>query len=182
MRRVYPTTMQGGMSASGSYLLMLTEPESNRQVPVIIGAYEAHAIIMAGQNAHARRPLTHELMLATMEAFGLSLLSVSIDRVMEGIFFATLHVTDGFNSKDIDSRTTDAVALALHAGVPIMMAEAVLDEAGVRQTTAEADRQPSLEQLLEELARCEEREDYERAAELQEKILEIKRKQNNDTA
>ena len=108
-----------------------------------------------------------------MEAFGLSLKQVTIDRVVEGVFYATLHLTDGFNEKEIDSRTTDAVTLALHCGAPILMDEKVLEETGVRTEKAGGRTEGAgeeVEELEKELRRCEEEENYERAAEIQKKI------------
>ena len=151
---------------------MLLEPESNMQVPLIIGQSEAQSILLAKETVKTRRPMTHGLMLHIMEAYELHLEQVTIDRVVEGIFYATLHLTDGFNKKRLDSRTTDAIALALHADAPIFMDEAVLEETGVKADPPSAiNEEPStLENLEEELRRCEEKEDYERAAEIQQKI------------
>lgn len=175
MKRVYAWTLQSGLSQTGSYVLMLLEPESQRRVPVIIGAAEAQAILLAKKQVTTRRPMTHEMITRIMDAFGLSLKEVVIDHVYEGVFYATLHLTDGFNEKQIDSRSTDAIALALHCDAPIMMADAVIEETAV---AADPDQQntpkPTLQQLEEELERCEQQEDYERAAELQRKIDELK--------
>ena len=176
-------TIQSGMSQSGSYILMLCEPESAVQVPIFIGAYEAQGILLAQQEVKTRRPLTHELMRRVMEEYGLGLKEVSIDRVEEGIFYATLHTTDGFNSRDFDSRTSDAITLALLSGCPIMMADEVLEETGVRMESAREmpprtkdSAAAGIDDLEEELRRCEEREEYERAAEIQKQIEKLKSK------
>lgn len=169
MKRVHPVTIQSGASQTGNYLLMLLEPESGVEVPVIIGQHEAQGILLAKENVKIRRPLPHEVLLHIMEAYGLTLKEVTIDRVVEGIFYATLHLTDGFNEKHIDCRTSDAITLALHSAAPIMMKENVLEETGVkRQETSD------LAQLEEELRRCEENEDYERAAEIQKQIDQLR--------
>ena len=169
MKRVHPVTIQSGASQTGNYLLMLLEPESGVEVPVIIGQHEAQGILLAKENVKIRRPLPHEVLLHIMEAYGLTLKEVTIDRVVEGIFYATLHLTDGFNEKHIDCRTSDAITLALHSDAPIMMEESVLEETGVkRQETSD------LAQLEEELRRCEENEDYERAAEIQKQIDQLR--------
>lgn len=183
MKRVYPATIQSGASQTGNYLLMLLEPEGNIEVPVIIGQHEAQGILLAKENVKIRRPLTHEVVLHIMEAFGLTLKEVTIDRVVEGVFYATLHLTDGFNEKHIDCRTSDAITLALHSDTPIMMEENVLEETGIKggemsehqtDNTSDASRLAALE---EELHRCEENEDYERAAEIQQEIEKMKNEQ-----
>lgn len=160
------------MSQSESYILMLCEPESGIQVPIFIGAHEAQGILLAKEEVKTRRPMTHELMMHVMEEYGLGLKEVSIDRVCEGIFYATLHMTDGFNSRDFDSRASDAITLALLADCPIMMAENVIEETGVRMEgeRSKVKGENSIEELEAELRRCEEREEYERAAEIQKEI------------
>lgn len=174
MKQVVPISIQSGMSQSGSYILMLLEPESQRQIPIIIGAHEAQGILLAKETVRTRRPMTHELMAKMMEAYGLGLTQVTIDRVLDGVFFATLHITDGFNSKAIDSRTTDAITLALLTDAPIMVDDNVLAETGVAADVQPASPTPTLEALEAELRRCEEAEDYERAAEIQKQIEHIK--------
>lgn len=178
MKRVFPLTIQSGMSQSGSYILMLCEPESGVQVPIFIGAYEAQGILLAKESVKTRRPMTHELMMKVMEEYGLSLKEVSIDRVNEGIFYATLHMTDGFNTRPFDSRSSDAITLALLADCPIMMEESVIEETGVRMEgdSIMVKGENTLEELEAELRRCEENEEYERAAEIQQQIEKLKNK------
>ena len=156
---------------------MLCEPEEGMQSPIFIGAQEAQGILLAKEEVRTRRPMTHELMISIMEGYGLSLKEVTIDRVNEGIFYATLHMTDGFNEKRFDSRTTDAITLALLTGSPIMVAENVIEETGVRMESGEwrvESEEQTMEELEEELKKCEENEEYERAAEIQKQIERIK--------
>ena len=176
MKRVFPLTIQSGMSQSGSYILMLCEPESGVQVPIFIGAHEAQGILLAKEEVKTRRPMTHELMMKVMEEYGLTLKEVSIDCVSEGIFYATLHMTDGFNSRTFDSRSSDAITLALLSDCPIMMAESVIEETGVMMEgeRSKVKGENSIEELEEELKRCEASEEYERAAEIQKRIEQIK--------
>ena len=175
MRRVFPLTIQSGLSQSDSYILMLGEEGTGVQIPIFIGAFEAQSILLAQEGVDTRRPLTHRLMGNLMEEYALTLQEVTIDRVSEGIFYATLHVSDGFNNKQLDSRTSDAIVLALLKGCPIMAAEQVIEEAGVKMEPAAVGK-PTLETLEAELRRCEEREDYERAAEIQREIEEVRSK------
>ena len=176
MKQVYPATIQSGAAQTGNYILMLLEPEGNRQMPIIIGQSEAQGILLAKQHVATRRPLTHQLMVNTLEAYGLSLMEVTIDRVVEGIFYATLHLTDGFNRKDIDCRATDAITLALLTDAPILVDDTVMEETSMRmERVPEENAAPTLQQLHEELQRCEEAEDYERAAEIQKQIEQLQK-------
>lgn len=182
MKQVYPITIQSGASQTGNYILMLHEPEDSINVPIIIGQSEAQSIMLAKEEVKMRRPLTHELLKNIMEAYSLTLERVSIDRVVEGVFYATLQISDGFNKKLIDSRTTDAITLALHCNAPVWMDEQVLLETGVKvehEDTLTKEKESSIEELEEELRRCEENEDYERAAEINKQI-ESRRMMNDE--
>ncbi len=169
MKQVLPLAIEGGMSQSGSFVLMLCELDGDRQMPVIIGAAEAQAILLAKESVETRRPMTHETMVRIMQQFGLTLKRVTIDRVVDGVFYATLHISDGFNIQQIDSRTTDAVTLALLAEAPIYVDDKVLDECAVRMDDNDG-HEPGIEDLEAALRICEETEDYERAAEIQQQI------------
>jgi bifunctional DNase/RNase len=96
-------------------------------LPIWIGPNEAAAIAMAQQGVAAPRPLTHDLFVATLLQLGTPLLSVRITRLEEGVFFAELDL----QGQSVDARPSDAIALALRAGVPILLADDVLEEAGV---------------------------------------------------
>ena len=177
MKQVYPVTIQTGMSQTGSYLLMLHEPEGGRQIPIVIGRSEAQSILLAlspEESSKIRRPMTHQLMVKMMTTYGLSVKKVTIDNVIEGVFFATVHVTDGFNEHTLDSRTTDAVTLALLTNAPIFAEDHVVEEFGVK--TEKSTGTTSIKELEAELRRCEEAEDYERAAEIQQQIESLNRK------
>lgn len=179
MKQVFPLSIQSGMSQSDSYILMLCEPVSGMQIPIFIGAHEAQGILLAKESVKTRRPMTHELMAKMMDDYGLSIKEVTIDKVMEGIFYATLHTTDGFNEKQFDSRTSDAISLALLCDSPIFVADEVLEETGMKMANVEGgmpNNEHKLAELEEELRRCEEREEYERAAEIQKNIEELKGK------
>ncbi len=96
-------------------------------LPIWIGPNEAAAIAMAQQGVAAPRPLTHDLFVATLLQLGTPLQSVRITRLEEGVFFAELDL----QGQSVDARPSDAIALALRAGVPILLADEVLAEAGV---------------------------------------------------
>ncbi|MCU0264276.1 MAG: bifunctional nuclease family protein [Candidatus Nanopelagicales bacterium] len=108
--------------------IVLVRPISGGAIlPIWIGPNEAAAIAMAQQGVAAPRPLTHDLFVATLLQLGTPLLSVRITRLEEGVFFAELVL----ESQTVDARPSDAIALALRAGVPILLADEVLAEAGV---------------------------------------------------
>lgn len=182
MKRVYPLTIQSGMSQSESYILMLCEPNSGRQIPIFIGAHEAQGILLAKETVKTKRPMTHELMVHVMNDFGLYLRKVTIDKVQEGIFYSTLYTTDGFNEKRFDSRTSDAITLALLCDCPILVADDVIEETSVKMDNPSfnnfnANTKEEIAHLEQELHTCEENEDYEHAAEIQQRIEQLKHNQ-----
>lgn len=180
-KKVYPTEVLQGFTDTSMFVLMLYEPLGDRKVPVMIGEHEAEMIILEQEQRRAKRPMTYELIISIMEEFQLNLKLVRIDRFEEGIFYATLVVSDGFNDKEIDSRASDAIVLALHQAVDIEMACTVLEEAGFTpkndniEINASSSFSDNIEDLEEQLRQCEENEDYERAAEIQNEIEKIKK-------
>lgn len=182
---VYPLQITQTMSESNSYIMLLDAPSRNSQVPVLIGEAEAQAVIMAVEQRQARRPLTHNLMNNIMEEFMLTLQQVTIDRFEEGIFYSTLYISDGFSEKRIDSRTSDAIVLAMMQQAPVRIASTVLEEtcmepgalidnlpASKRDHTLSS---PTIEELEEMLRDCEEREDYEQAQQILDRIEKMKK-------
>lgn len=184
--KVYPTEVLQGFTETSMFVLMLYDPMQNRKVPVMIGGYEAEMIILEQEQRTARRPMTYQLIVSLMDAFDLTLVKVRIDRFEEGLFYATLIVSDGFNTKEIDSRASDAVVLALHQSVDIEMADQVLQETGFTPREDDIDfpmdlnQEENLEELQRELQRCEDEEDYERAAEIMKKIEKLNNEQSDD--
>ena len=180
---VYPLQISQTMSMSGSYILVLNAPENNKHVPVLIGEAEAQAIIMAIEQKEARRPLTHNLLKNILDEYMLTLKKVTIDRFDEGIFYSSIYISDGFSEKRIDSRTSDAVVLAIMQHCDILMDLNVLEETSMNPN-ALTDNLPSsaytnphgetLEELEQQLRVCEANEDYEQAAEIMERINQMK--------
>ena len=180
-KKVYPTEVLQGFTETAMYVMMLYDPLGDKKVPIMIGKHEAEMILIEQEQRTARRPMTHELITSIMGAFELTLKLVRIDRFEEGIFYATLVVSDGFNEKEIDARASDAIVLALHETVDIEMAEKVLQEAGFTPQPDDMDLGATLsdsatvEELEEELHRCEVEENYERAAEIMKEIEKLKK-------
>ncbi|MBP5189609.1 MAG: bifunctional nuclease family protein [Bacteroidales bacterium] len=179
-KKVYPTEVLQGFTNTAMFVLMLYDPLGDKKVPVMIGEHEAEMIILEQERQQARRPMTYEIIVSVLDAFALSLKLVRIDRFEEGIFYATLVVSDGFNTKEIDARASDAVVLALRLSVDIEMAQTVLDETGFTPQNNDIElgntlsKGETLEELEEELHICEENEDYERADEILKKIEKLK--------
>jgi bifunctional DNase/RNase len=113
-----------------SYAVVLGEVNGLRRIPIVIGGFEAQAIAVALERMQPSRPLTHDLFANFMTTFGIELVEVIIYKLEEGIFFAKL-VCLGEESIEIDSRTSDALALAVRAGCKIYTFENILDTAGM---------------------------------------------------
>lgn len=140
-----------------SFAVILGELGGNRRLPIVIGGYEAQAIAVALDNMKPSRPLTHDLMKNVCDAFQLELDHIFISRLSEGIFYSTLVFTDNEDTIEIDSRTSDAIALAVRFECPIFVAESILNEAGVEATKddlelpSEQDEESLIEKTIEEL-------------------------------
>jgi uncharacterized protein len=117
---------------SSQHVVILKESERDRYLPIWIGPSEANAIAMRLQGLSAERPLTHDLMVSVLSALNSSVSRVVVTHVADGTFHARLYleVADG-SEAEIDSRTSDAIAVAVRTGSTIYVDERVLDEAGV---------------------------------------------------
>lgn len=112
-------------------LVLLKELEQERQLPIYIGIPEAEAISLELKGYRHSRPLTHDLLLNCVEALGGQLEYVVISELRDNIFYALLHVIRDGETLDIDSRSSDGIAIAVRAKVPIYVAPEVMEEAGV---------------------------------------------------
>jgi bifunctional DNase/RNase len=102
-----------------------------RRLPIVIGGFEAQAIAVALEKMQPSRPLTHDLMKNFMNAFGVELNEIIINDLQEGIFFSKLVCSTEHDTVEIDSRTSDALALAVRFGCPIYTYENILESAGI---------------------------------------------------
>ena len=116
---------------SGAYALVLSEEDGNRRIPIIIGGYEAQAIAIQLEGLTPPRPLTHDLFMNFAKAYHIEILDVNIYKLEEGVFFSKLHCTNGDKEIFVDSRTSDAVALALRFDCPIYTTEEIIEKAGL---------------------------------------------------
>lgn len=114
-----------------SYAVVLGEVNGLRRLPIVIGGFEAQAIAVALERMQPSRPLTHDLMKNFMTAFNVELHEVIINDLQEGIFYSKLVCSTEHDTVEIDSRTSDAVALAVRFGCPIYTFDNILDSAGI---------------------------------------------------
>lgn len=114
-----------------SYAVVLGEINGLRRLPIVIGGFEAQAIAVALERMNPSRPLTHDLMKNFMMAFNVELHEIVINDLQEGIFYSKLVCSSANDTVEIDSRTSDALALAVRFGCPIYTYENILEQAGV---------------------------------------------------
>lgn len=118
-------------SQSGAYALVLAEENGDRRIPIIIGPVEAQSIAIQLEGLKPPRPLTHDLFKQMANAFDIEVTEVIIYKLEEGIFYSELICSRNDQPIVIDSRTSDAVALALRFGCPIYTSEEILQRAGI---------------------------------------------------
>jgi uncharacterized protein len=118
-------------NVTSSYTLILEEVNGDRKLPIIIGVLEAQSIAIELEKIEPVRPLTHDLFKSFATAFNFRIKEVLIYKLFEGIFYSYLVITDGKVTKEIDSRTSDAIALSLRFNCPIYTYNEIIDEAGI---------------------------------------------------
>jgi bifunctional DNase/RNase len=116
---------------TGQSVVILKEKTSDRYLPIWIGTFEANAIAMKIQGMSPERPITHDLITSTFSQLGISGSRIVITSLSEEVFFARLHLQQNDHEIDVDSRASDAIALAVRFECPIFVAAEVLDRAGV---------------------------------------------------
>jgi bifunctional DNase/RNase len=178
---------------SGAYALILIEENGERRIPIIIGGFEAQAIVIKLENLAPPRPLTHDLFKKFADEFNISVIEVMIYKLEEGVFFSKLVCNNGEKEYSIDSRTSDAVAIALRFGCPIFITEEILEKAGIIINPNDTEISPSNEvdslfepertkydtysddelyKMIDDAVRTE---DYERAAAVRDEIEKRKK-------
>ncbi len=176
------------VTQSHNYAVVLGEQNGSRRLPIVIGGFEAQAIAVAMERMTPNRPLTHDLFKNALETFQVDLKEVIINNLLDGIFYARLICLKNGELVEIDSRTSDALAMAVRFNCPIYTYEFILDAAGVVLEDTEEDpaapvkkartkRNKSaalntystdeLNKLLEDVL---DKEDYEQAAKIRDEI------------
>lgn len=115
---------------TGAYALILAQVDGPYRIPVVIGAAEAQSIALRLESIVPPRPMTHDLFVSFAHAFGVKLKEVFIYKFEDGIFSSELTFTDGDRTVVIDSRTSDAIAIAMRTHAPIYTTPEILDETG----------------------------------------------------
>lgn len=175
-------------SAGGAYALILKEVNGPRRLPIIIGAFEAQSIALEMEGIKPPRPLTHDLLKNVIDSLGTTVSEVFINELRDGTFYARITL----DSQEIDSRPSDAIALAVRCSVPIYVADKVMEEAAFIPENEDPDRLPGetpepltptkekskpkltkLEELEMQLKEAIAKEEYERAAKLRDEIRKL---------
>ncbi len=176
---------------SGAYALVLSEQEGNRRLPIIIGGFEAQAIAIELEEMTPSRPLTHDIFKSFADAYKIQVHEVLIYNLVEGIFYAKLICEKDGQLEEIDTRTSDAVAIAVRFKCPIFTYEFILDNAGIvleegeeeaieakeseskkkekKAPIKKADK-PSIESLKQKLQQAIDTENYEEASKIRDEI------------
>jgi uncharacterized protein len=191
--------LQPSMTQSHNYAVVLGERYGKRRLPIIIGGFEAQAIAVAVERMLPNRPLTHDLFKSTLDTFSIELKEIIITNLLDGVFYAKLVCDREGVSVEIDSRTSDALAMAVRYTCPIFTYEFILEAAGVvledseganaedirltspvskssgsKGTRASDEKSPLSGKSLEELTRMLEEvlnnEDYEQAAHIRDEL------------
>jgi uncharacterized protein len=180
---------------SGAYALILIEENGDRRIPIIIGGFEAQAIVIKLENLDPPRPLTHDLFKKFADEFNIAVIEVMIYKLEEGVFFSKLVCNNGVKEYSIDSRTSDAVAIALRFGCPIYITEDILKKAGITVNSPESEMtsvnevenyfEPettkydtySDEELYKMIDEAIKTEDYEKAAAVRDELSKRRKRQ-----
>ena len=172
-------------SSNGAYVMALTEIAGARSLAIVIGPAEAHSIVIVMEKMPITRPLTHDLFVSLAENFEIHVEEVFIYQMIDGIFYARIIVRGNGKTIEVDSRTSDAVAIAIRFGAPIFCAKEVMDEVGrdMRALTegddldfdldiTEDDLEEVLtpEEILKKLDEALLNEDYELASKLRDEL------------
>jgi bifunctional DNase/RNase len=177
------------LAQTQNYAIVLGEQDGVRRLPIVIGEFEAQAIAVAMEGMAPSRPMTHDLFKNALTGFDIEIKEIVINNLVDGIFYANLICLLDGKQTEIDSRTSDALALAVRFGCPIYTFEFILEQAGIiledeteqevqRAKTRRSDRKPK-EKTLEEqsvddlnaiLESALEEEDYEKAAKVRDEL------------
>ncbi|MBT3300019.1 MAG: hypothetical protein HN657_04035 [Candidatus Marinimicrobia bacterium] len=162
---------------SRSYAVLLKEVKGSRILPVIVGSMEAQAIALAIEYVETPRPLTHDLIGAIIEGLEAKLKAIKVTHLNEGVFYAKMELeAEGIGLRFIDARPSDALAVGLRLKVPILVHDAVMEEASVTEAAFKEsimEKQKAkitLEDIQKKMEQAVEKEEYEKAAVLRDKI------------
>jgi bifunctional DNase/RNase len=179
--------LSNSQTQSGAFALVLAEMTGKRRLPIVIGSFEAKAIAMALDPEYkSQRPITHDLFLNLSRGFGINVKKIVISSInSDGIFSSIIYFEDeNGKEKEIDSRTSDAVAIAVRFKAPIFTFNAIMDEAGIsidKENDSIADLvdshevknefgNNSINELKKLMTKAINNEDYELASKIRDEI------------
>lgn len=173
---------------SHNYAIILGEVEGTKRLPIVIGGFEAQAIAVALENMVPNRPLTHDLFKNTLESFNITIKEVIIHQLTEGVFYSSLICEKEGKEYTIDSRTSDAIAMAVRFDAPIFTYSSIIEIAGVemedpqilsssphKKEKKESTKKLSIPEMSDKalealLEKALEREDFENAAKIRDEL------------
>lgn len=168
----------------GAYALLLenadSTPDEARRIPIVVGAAEAQSIAVRLEQVVPSRPMTHDLFVSMFHVYGIQLEGVTIYSFKDGVFASFLHLNNGTMSVDIDSRTSDAIAIALRTGAPVYTTPEVMELTSYEwrrdgnyksQRTVRLEDLP-VEKLEQRMQHYVDKEEYEKAARVQKIIAQ----------
>jgi hypothetical protein len=175
---------------SGSYVLTLLEVAGKRKLPIVIGGFEAQAIAVELEKMVPSRPLTHDLFKSFCKSFGVEVKEILIYKFHEGVFYSKLICEKDGQQSEIDSRTSDAIAIGVRFNAPIYTLGKILDEVGGAENATDESfdfdeededdntfstegnewKDVNVEELSKQLTEAIENEDYELASKIRDEI------------
>lgn len=174
---------------TGAYALILEEEMGRRKLPIIIGSFEAQAIALAlEKDIHTPRPLTHDLFIAMAKTFSFWLKGVYIHKLEDGVFYSNLLMEDrDGREEEIDSRTSDAIALAIRFDAPIFALESVMEKASIHLEIQEEEKQSlsrTIQEIGQEVKENKSKTDFssKSKAELEKELKEAVKNENYELA
>lgn len=179
--------ISSSLEQAGAYALVLGETKGERQLPIIIGASEAQAIIIEMKGIFPPRPLTYNLLASILEILSIKLMRILIYKVDNGVFYSYLYMKVEETIIRIDARTSDAVALALRMDAPMFVYDEIIEaeclKAGKNYTNPMGGEELENDEVLQgdtigilktALQKAIDEEDYERAAQIRDKMNQLK--------
>ena len=194
---LYIVTLTHSVTQSSNYAVVMGEVDGNRRLPIVIGGFEAQAIAVAMEGMVPSRPLTHDLLKNTLDTFEIEVTEILINNLVEGVFHARIVCMQHGREFEIDSRTSDAIAMAVRYGCPIYTYDFILDAAGVRiedplpgeSEEVKEEAKPkrrrrgyteyTLDDLIAMLEKVIGEEDYEKAAKIRDEINKRKEEEKS---
>lgn len=180
---------------AGSYIVVLSEAKGNRKIPVVIKASDAQQIALKLENIKSPRPLTHDLFKSLVDQFDISVKEVFIYSIVEGVFYCKLISSNGGEEFETETTIGDGITLSLILKCPLMVSLDVLESSGININDdgsnpegvddseveeVKPKRHVSIEDLEKMMLKALDNEEYEIAAELRDRITQLKEEESKE--